>query len=52
MEKQCAYCRKPIEEGKEVKGEVLYIHGAQLARKTEEYCSAQCAEYDRMANEP
>jgi endogenous inhibitor of DNA gyrase (YacG/DUF329 family) len=52
MEKQCAYCQKTIEEGEEVKSEVLFIRGAQLARKTREYCSARCAEYDRMANEP
>lgn len=50
--KKCAYCRAPIEEGKEVKGEVLFIRGSQLARETREYCSARCAEYDRMANEP
>lgn len=50
--KKCAYCQKAIEEGKEVKSEVLFIRGAQLARETREYCSARCAEYDRMANEP
>lgn len=52
MEKQCAYCQKTIEEGEEVKSEVLFIRGAQLARETREYCSSCCAEWDRMANEP
>lgn len=52
METQCAYCQAEIEEGEEVKSEVLFIRGAQLARETREYCSARCAEYDRMANEP
>ncbi|KMJ63549.1 DNA breaking-rejoining protein [Salmonella enterica subsp. enterica serovar Typhimurium] len=46
MLKQCGYCRKSIDEGKEVKNTLLYLNGSQLARK---YCSRQCAEYDQMA---
>ncbi|MGK9173352.1 hypothetical protein KXR87_08975 [Yokenella regensburgei] len=52
MEIKCAYCRKPIEQGKEVKNELLFIQGAQLARKEHDYCSKQCAEHHQMANEP
>ncbi len=33
QEKKCAYCRKPIEQGKEVKNVLLFIRGAQLARE-------------------
>lgn len=49
--KECAYCKKPIDSGKEVKYELLYTHGAQLARKENEYCSSRCAERDQMAHE-
>ncbi|MEN0581599.1 YdaE family protein [Phytobacter palmae] len=49
--KKCAYCRKPIAQGKEVKKELRYVHGAQLARKENDYCSKQCAEHDQMAHE-
>ncbi len=52
MEIKCAYCRKPIEQGKEVKNELLIIQGAQLARKEHDYCSEQCAVHHQMANEP
>ncbi|CAM7365521.1 YdaE family protein [Citrobacter sedlakii] len=51
MLKQCGYCRKPIDEGKEVKGTLLYRNGSLLARKEKKYCSKQCAEYDQMAHE-
>lgn len=51
MLKQCGYCRKPIDEGKEVKSTLLYSNGSLLARKEKEYCSKQCAEYDQMAHE-
>ena len=51
MQKECSYCRKPVEEGKEVKSTLFYRHGNQLARKEKEYCSKQCAEYDQMAHE-
>ncbi|MDU4843895.1 MAG: YdaE family protein [Leclercia adecarboxylata] len=49
--KECAYCRKTIEQGKEVKNELLFIRGAQLARKQRDYCSVRCASYDQMAHE-
>lgn len=39
MLKQCGYCRKSIDEGKEVKNTLLYRNGSQLARKEKEYCS-------------
>ncbi|MEP8780279.1 YdaE family protein [Enterobacter ludwigii] len=51
QEKKCAYCRKPIEQGKEVKNVLLFIRGAQLAREEHEYCSARCASYHQMAHE-
>ncbi|EDX4738978.1 hypothetical protein LHY71_004792 [Salmonella enterica] len=51
MLKQCGYCRKSIDEGKEVKNTLLYLNGLQLARKEKEYYSRQCAEYDQMAHE-
>jgi endogenous inhibitor of DNA gyrase (YacG/DUF329 family) len=51
QEKTCAYCRKPIEQGKEVKNELIFIRGTQLAREQREYCSVRCASYDQMAHE-
>jgi hypothetical protein len=33
QEKKCAYCGKPVEQGKEVKNELLFIRGAQLHAK-------------------
>jgi len=51
QEKKCAYCRKPIEQGKEVKNVLLFIRGAQLAREELDYCSKRCASYDQMAHE-
>ncbi|WP_375372331.1 YdaE family protein [Klebsiella aerogenes] len=51
LQKKCAYCRKPIEEGKEVKMTILIIHGSQLAPRERTYCSTKCGQYDQMANE-
>lgn len=51
MQKHCAYCRKPIEEGTEVKMTILIIHGSQLAPRERTYCSKLCGQYDQMANE-
>lgn len=51
MEKQCGYCRKSIESGKEVKSTLIYRNGSQLARKEKEYCSNKCASHDQMAHE-
>jgi len=51
QEKKCAYCRKPIEQGKEVKNVLLFIRGSQLAREELDYCSKRCASYDQMAHE-
>jgi len=51
QEKTCAYCRKPIESGKEVKNVLIFIRGAQLAREELNYCSKRCASYDQMAHE-
>lgn len=51
QEKECAYCRKPIEQGKEVKNTLLLIRGAQLDREKRDYCSERCASYDQMAHE-
>lgn len=51
MEKECGYCCKPVQEGKEVKSTLLYFRGNHLARKEKEYCSEQCAEKDQMAHE-
>lgn len=51
QQKKCAYCRKPIEQGKEVKNVLLFIRGAQLAREEHEYCSVRCASYHQMAHE-
>lgn len=50
-EKKCDYCHKPVEQGKEVKNELLFIRGAQLAREQRNYCSERCASYDQMAHE-
>lgn len=51
MKIKCAYCRKEVEAGMAVKATLLYRHGAQLARKENDYCSQQCAEHDQMAHE-
>ena len=51
MKKECGYCRKPFEAGKEVKRTLLYLCGNNLARKEKEYCSNECAEKDQMAHE-
>lgn len=56
MTTKCTYCRKEIEPGKTVKGEVIYrtrnSYGkAVVARKTSDYCSAQCAAHDQWAHE-
>jgi endogenous inhibitor of DNA gyrase (YacG/DUF329 family) len=51
QEKKCAYCGKPVEQGKEVKNELLFIRGAQLARESRDYCSVRCASFDQMAHE-
>ncbi|ELO1490583.1 hypothetical protein R0K81_002433 [Salmonella enterica] len=52
-QKTCAYhlCGKPIEQGKEVKNELMLIRGAQLTHEECDYCSVQCASYDQMAHE-
>ncbi|WP_370977238.1 YdaE family protein [Enterobacter ludwigii] len=44
MKKDCGYCNKPVEEGKEVKSTLLYFLGNNLARKDKEYCSKECVE--------
>lgn len=51
LDKKCGYCRKSIEQGKEVKNVLIYLNGSLLAQKEKEYCSKQCAEYDQMAHE-
>jgi len=51
MQKTCAYCRKTIEQDKEVKNVLIFIRGAQLAREELDYCSKRCASYDQMAHE-
>ncbi|WP_411904938.1 YdaE family protein [Salmonella enterica] len=51
MLKQCGYCRKSIEEGKEVKNILLYLIGPHLAGKEKEYCSRQFAYADQMSHE-
>lgn len=51
MQKKCAYCHEPIEEGKEVKMVILIIHGSQLMPVERKYCSKKCGQYDQMANE-
>ncbi|PAO07144.1 hypothetical protein CIW61_06370 [Enterobacter cloacae] len=51
MEKQCGYCRKPIESGNEVKSTLIYRNGSQLRRKEKEYCSNKCASQDQIAHE-
>lgn len=51
MKKDCGYCNKPVEEGKEVKSTLLYFLGNNLARRDKEYCSKECAEKDQMAHE-
>lgn len=51
MQKKCAYCRKPLEEGQEVKMTILIIQGSQLQPVERNYCSRQCGQYDQMANE-
>ncbi|HHU0774473.1 TPA: YdaE family protein [Enterobacter hormaechei subsp. xiangfangensis] len=48
---ESAYCRKPIEQGKEVKNELLFIHGSQLKREQRDYCSVRCASFDQMTHE-
>lgn len=49
--KKCAYCGKPLAAETSVKATIVYVHGAQLARKENDYCSKQCAEHDQMAHE-
>lgn len=51
MQRKCAYCRKPLEEGQEVKMTILIIQGSQLQPVERNYCSKQCGQYDQMANE-
>lgn len=51
MQKKCAYCREPLEEGQEVKMTILIIQGSQLRPVERTYCSKQCGQYDQMANE-
>ncbi|MGK8935567.1 YdaE family protein [Pluralibacter gergoviae] len=51
MLKKCAYCREPIEEGKEVEMVILIMQGSQLQHVERKYCSKQCGQYDQMANE-
>ncbi|MGR7285249.1 YdaE family protein [Klebsiella aerogenes] len=51
MQKKCAYCREPLEEGKEVKMTILIIHGSHLVPRERIYCSTKCGQYDQMANE-
>jgi hypothetical protein len=36
---------------REVKNELLFIRGAQLARESRDYCSVRCASFDQMAHE-
>ncbi|ECF2938642.1 hypothetical protein E2G14_07070 [Salmonella enterica subsp. enterica serovar Reading] len=48
---KCAYCGNEIKQGDEVKAEILYRCGSQIARKTNDYCSERCASYDQMAHE-
>lgn len=52
-QKKCAYhlCGKQIEQGKEVKNELVFIHGSQLTHQERDYCSVHCASYDQMAHE-
>jgi hypothetical protein len=51
MQKECGYCRKPIQEGKEIKSTLFYRNGNHLANKEKEYCSERCAVHDQMAHE-
>lgn len=48
---KCAYCGKEIGKEEAVKAEIVFIHGSQLARKTNDYCSERCASHDQMAHE-
>lgn len=36
---------------KEVKNELLFIHGTQLKREQRDYCSVRCVSFDQMAHE-
>ncbi len=49
---KCAYCKKPLQPGDEVKSTLLLLRGNMLAREERQYCSRQCAEHDQMAHEP
>ena len=51
MQKECGYCRKTIQEGKEIKSSLFYLNGNRLTSKEKEYCSKLCAEQDQMAHE-
>lgn len=48
---KCAYCGKPLAKDDAIKATIVYVQGAQLARKKNDYCSQQCAEHDQMAHE-
>ncbi len=50
MLKQCGYCRKSIDEGKEVKHTSLSQRLATGAQR-KGILFGQCAEYDQMAHE-
>ncbi|EAA1050171.1 hypothetical protein JRA98_004719 [Escherichia coli O28ac] len=50
---QCDYhlCNKQFLPEKAFTGELIYMHGNMIARKKRKYCSAACAEKDKMAHE-
>lgn len=50
-EKNCAYCGKPIEDGKAHAATIIYRNGSGVGRKTQDYCSERCASHDQMAHE-
>ncbi|WP_376750407.1 YdaE family protein [Atlantibacter hermannii] len=49
---KCAYCKRLLQPGDEVKSTLLLLRGNMLAREERQYCSRQCAEHDLMAHEP
>lgn len=47
----CAFCRKPVTEGKEVKMVILIAKERHVEPKTRNYCSTRCGQCDQMENE-
>jgi hypothetical protein len=54
MKIKCAYglCQKLVDKNKAVQSTLRLLSGRVMVTEDREYCSARCAECDRMAHEP